>query len=182
MTTSESAVEPRLRARLADGSLTGQWTLDPARSSVGLFNKSMGGLFRVRGTFRELSGGGTIAPDGAATGTLTIASASIDTKNKKRDEHLRSADFLDSATYPDIVFTAQRVAVDSTGATVQGTLSIHGTDRPFTFPAQVSAPGDEVHLDAEVVVDRSDFGITWNRAGMGSMQNTMTIHAVFVRR
>ncbi|WP_322755359.1 YceI family protein [Frankia sp. Cas3] len=96
MATIEAAT---LRARLADGSLAGPWRLDPSRSTVELHTKSMWGLAPVKGTFRELSGEGALTATGEASGTLTVHSASIDTKNRKRDDHLRSADFFDSAAY-----------------------------------------------------------------------------------
>ncbi|MEJ3746688.1 YceI family protein [Actinomycetes bacterium KLBMP 9797] len=173
---------PRHAARLDDGSLTGQWTLDPARSTVHLATRSMWGLAPVKGTFGELSGHGTLTPDGEATGTVTIKAASLDTKIKKRDEHLRSADFFDSANHPDIVFTAQRITRAGAGSvTVYGSLQVHGSAQPLSFTAAVSAAGDEVGFDAEVEIDRSDFGLTWNRLGMASMKNTITVHAIFTR-
>ena len=52
-----------------------------------------------------------ISADGAVSGTITVAAASIDTKMKKRDDHLRSADFFDAAKYPDITFSATSVTL-----------------------------------------------------------------------
>ena len=67
-------------------------------------------------------------------------------------------------------------------ATVLGTLQVRDAARPLSFPVAVSANGnDELQLDAEIRVDRSEFGLTWNRMGMASMKNTLTIHAVFTR-
>jgi polyisoprenoid-binding protein YceI len=172
-----------LRARLADGSLTGTWVLDPSRSAVALRSRSMWGLASVTGTFGQVSGEAVVSADGTAAGTITVGSASIDTKVSKRDAHLRSAEFFDSDTHPDIVFTAQQVALTDDGATVTGSLQVRGRTLPLSFPVTVSTPGDEaVRLDAEVVVDRSDFGLTWNQLGMASMKNTLTIRAVFTRR
>jgi hypothetical protein len=90
-----------VQTMLADGALAGDWILDPRRSRVELRSRSLGGLARVHGVFRVVSGHGTVGPDGQVSGTVTVAAASIDTSSKRRDTHLRSADFFDSANHPD---------------------------------------------------------------------------------
>jgi polyisoprenoid-binding protein YceI len=168
--------------KLADGSLAGTWTMDPSRSTVRLRSKSMWGLVSVKGAFGTVSGEGTVSATGEVTGTVTVASASIDTKLKKRDAHLRSADLFDSEAHPDIVFTAGSLSLTGTGAVVTGTLQVRDRTEPLTFPAAVSvADDDTVRLDAELVIDRSDFGLTWNQLGMASTKNTISISAVFTR-
>ena len=170
------------QALLQDGALAGTWTLDPARSTVGLRSKSMWGLVSVKGAFRTVSGTGTVTPDGGVTGTITVAAASVDTKNKKRDTHLRSADFFDSANHPDITVTVDGAAPSGDGLAVTGSLTVRDQTRPLSFPATVSAPeAGELWLDAEIQVNRSDYGLTWNQMGMASMSNTITVHAVFTR-
>jgi len=182
MAMSVRMTEPRLRARLANGSLTGMWRLDPARSSVGLRSKSMWGLAPVKGVFADVTGDGVLSEEGRISGRITVVAASIDTRNTKRDVHLRSADFLDSDTHPHIVFAAERITPAGDQATVAGTLQIRGRTRPITFPATITASGDdEVRIEAEIQIDRSDFGLTWNQLGMASMKNTITVSAVFVR-
>jgi polyisoprenoid-binding protein YceI len=65
---------------------------------------------------------------------------------------------------------------------VAGTLQVRDRTLPLTFPVAVSVSGDEtVQLDAEVGIDRSDFGLTWNQMGASSMKNTITMRAVFTR-
>lgn len=172
---------PPLQALLTDGTLAGEWALDPGASSVRLNSRSMG-VARVNGVFRQVSGSGTVGPGGAASGTITVAAASIDTRNTRRDTHLRSADFFDSAHYPDITFTADSIRPGDRGAAVTGALTVRGRTRPLSFKAGVSVPGDgEIWLDAEVLINRGDFGLTWNLLGMVSMNSTVTIHAVFTR-
>jgi polyisoprenoid-binding protein YceI len=83
---------PSLQAVLKDGSLAGEWVLDPGPSSIRLKTRNLLGLVPVRGVFREVSGNDTVSPDGEVSGTVTVAAASIDTKNARRDTHLRSAD------------------------------------------------------------------------------------------
>jgi polyisoprenoid-binding protein YceI len=94
---------------------------------------------------------------------------SIDTKNKKRDERLRSAEFFDAANHPAISFTAKAVQPSGDGVTVTGQLTVRGQTRPLAFDAVIAVPAaSEVSLDAEVRINRADFGITWNQMGMAS--------------
>ncbi len=159
--------------------LAGSWTLDPGRSSVQLASKALG-LIRVSGQFREVSGTGTVRPDGTVGGTLTLAAASIDTGNARRDTHLRSADFFDSDHYPDVTFAVEGAEPTGQGAVVTGALTIRGVTRPLSFEAAVSVRGDgEIALDAEVRINRADFGLTWNWLGTASMLSTVTVHVLF---
>jgi polyisoprenoid-binding protein YceI len=112
-----------------------------------------------------------------------VATASIDTNNPRRDAHLRSADFFDSANHPDITFTADGIRPAAQGVTVSGALTVRDRTRPLSFAAAVSVQGDgAVWLDAEVPLNRADFGLTWNLLGLVAMHNTLTIHATFTRR
>jgi polyisoprenoid-binding protein YceI len=180
---SGQTTAPPLQALLADGALAGQWILDPGQSSIRLQNRSVAGLLRVAGVFREVSGNGTVSPDGEVRGTLTVAAASVDTKNTRRDTHLRSADFFDSDSHPDITFTVDGIRPSDAGAAVTGALTVRGQTRPLSFDATASIQGkNEIWLDAEVPINRADFGLTWNLMGLISMNNTLVIHAVFARR
>src|SRR5258707_15624954 len=182
MAPSGQMTAPALQTLLRDATLAGNWTLNPSKSTIGLRSRSMWGLAPVKGVFREVTGTGAVSPAGEVTGTITAGSASIDTKNSKRDTHLRSKDFFDSDSYPDITFTADRLAPSGEGVTVTGTLAVRDRTRPISFPARVSVFGsDEVLLDSEVKVNRADFGLTWNQMGIPSMNNTITVHPVFGR-
>ena len=172
---------PDMQALLKDGALAGPRVLDPRTSSIRLKSKIYG-LIPVNGVFREVSGNGTVSPEGEATGTLTIAAASIDTKNTRRDTHLRSADFFDSGNHRDITFTANRIRPSSQGVIVTGALTVRGRTRPLSFDAATSVHGDgEIWLDAKVRINRTDFGLTWNALGMVPATSTLTVHAVFSR-
>jgi polyisoprenoid-binding protein YceI len=171
---------PALQELLAESSLAGDWTLDEAKSTIGLESRVICGLIPVKGTFGQVTGHGTVSPAGEVSGAVTVAAASIETKNAKRDKHLRSADFFAADTFPSITFGVDRIRPSSEGVTVTGQLTVRGRTRPLTFPASVSVLGPgEIGLDAEVQVNRADFGLTWNRLGMTSMQNTIAVHAVF---
>ncbi len=116
------------------------------------------------------------------TGHLAVKTASLDTKIGKRDEHLRSDDFFASGTYHAITFALAKIEPAATGVTVAGSLTVRDQSRPLTFPARATQTGEgEVCLDATVRIDRAEFGITFNKMNMSSMQNTITIHAVFTR-
>ncbi len=181
--SSGQTTAPPLQTLLTDGALTGEWVLDPRESSFRLKSRAMWGLVPVTGAFREISGNGTIRSDGAVSGTVTVATASIDTKNTRRDTHLRSADFFDSDNNPDITFTADGIRPSGAGVTVTGTLTVRGCTRPLSFDAAASVQGDgEVWLDAEVRINRADFGITWDLLGAVGLHNTLTIHVVFTRQ
>jgi polyisoprenoid-binding protein YceI len=171
-----------LAASLAVGSLAGHWILDPARSSVALRSKSMWGLVPVKGTFSQVTGAAEITASGQASGSITVGAASVDTKMAARDKHLRSADFFDSDHHPEITFTASEVTVNGEGATVTGSLQVRGETRPLSVPVKVVAPdAATLQVDAQVEVDRSDFGLTWKGPFSASTRNTMTIRAVFTR-
>jgi polyisoprenoid-binding protein YceI len=182
MSESGQTTSSALQELLRDGKLAGSWALDAARSEIGLKSKSIWGLVPVKGVFREVTGTGTVSAAGDATGTITVAARSIDTKNKKRDEHLRSADFFDVARTPDITFAAEQVTPSAEGVTVSGALTVLDRTRPVSFAARVSGDETQVVLDGETEVNRADFGLTWNQLGMTSMNNTITVHAVFTRQ
>jgi polyisoprenoid-binding protein YceI len=130
---------PVLLALLKEGTLAGDWVLDPRRSSVRLKSRSVWGLVPVNGVFREVSGSGTVSRNGSASRILTVAAASIDTGNTQRDTHLRSADFFDSANHPDITFTAGRIRPSGAGVAVTGALTVRDRTRPLSFGPAVYA-------------------------------------------
>jgi polyisoprenoid-binding protein YceI len=173
---------PPVQALLADGALTGEWVLDPRASSLRLRNKAMGGLAAVKGVFREVSGRGTVLPDGQVSGTIAVSAASIDTKKARRDKHLRSADFFDSDNHPEITFTVDAIRPSGQGVTVTGALTVRDRTLPLSFEAAAFAhDGQQIWLDAEFHVNQRDFGLTWNWLGTVGADNTLTFHAVFAR-
>ena len=181
MTPQGQLTTPALQALIEDGTLTGSWTLDSARSQVLLETRHTWGLLPLHGVFGQVTGTGTVTAAGQVTGTLTVAAASIDTKNKMRDKDLRSAKLFDIASHPDITYTVDGIQPAYGGARVTGSLAVRGRTRPLSFDAKVSATADEVRLDAEVPVNRADFGLAYSPLRMASLNNTITVHAVFTR-
>ncbi len=181
MTPQEQPTISALQTLIEDGTLAGSWTLDPARSEVRLESRHTWGLRPVHGVFAQVTGKGTVTGAGQVTGTLTVAAGSIDTKSKARDKDLRSAKLFDVASHPDITFTVDGMQPASGGVRVTGSLTVRDRTRPLSFDAKVSAAAGEVQLDAEVPVDRADFGLTYSPLRMASLKNTITVHAVFTR-
>ena len=172
MTESQQTTPPALQELLRDGTLAGSWSLDPARSVIGLKSKSMWGMVPVRGVFGEVSGSGTVTEAGEVTGTLTVAAGSIDTKIKKRDDHLRSADFFDVEKFPKIAFQSAGVSdLDASGhkGKMHGALTMHGVTKPVVldvaFLGKGKDPGgkERAGFHATTTVDRKEFGLTWNK-------------------
>lgn len=186
---AEQITTPALPELLSDATLAGEWILDPERSTVSLKNKSVWGLVPVNGVFRQVSGVGSVSPTGDVSGVVTVTSASIDTKNTRRDAHLRSADFFDIDDYPDIAFSAEAIrpsapAIRQSGQaiTVIGILRVRDQARPLTFDGTAAVhENGEVWLDAVVDVHQPDFGLTWNFLAMVSTRTTAIVRAVFIR-
>ena len=169
-------------SKLADGTLDGDWKLDPGKSSVRLKSASMWGLVKVNGTFSDLSGDATVTGGAVTSARVLVGSASIDTKNAKRDKHLRSKDFFDSEKHPSIVFELNSVTPSESTASAHGSLTVADVTKPITVEISPSHNADaSITLSAEINVDRQDFGLTWNQLGMASMKNAVSITAVFTR-
>ena len=123
-------------------------------------------LFDVEGRFNKYNLDIDGDPDalGAAKIKLVIDAASIDTANKKRDEHLRTPDFFDVKKFPKITFTADGARREGDKVVVDGTLEMHGVKKPmhlvFTPTAAKNGAGYLEHVyKAELSLNRKDFGI-----------------------
>ncbi|MFG2607190.1 YceI family protein [Streptomyces sp. NPDC048514] len=162
---------------------TGLWQLDPAASSVQLRHKAAWGMVSVKGVFTSVRGQGEVRPDGSATGTVTLDATSLDTKNPKRDAHLRQADFFDADNHPEIVFTVGSAKrLDGGAVRVDGRLTVRGVTRPLSLTGRLAEVGaDSLVLEAEFTVDRTDFGITWNQLGMLAKPSTLITRLRFTR-
>jgi polyisoprenoid-binding protein YceI len=159
---------------------TGTWALNSKRTSVTFRTKAMW-VVPVKGTVKALGGDAEVTPDGAVTGTLVIDAASFDTKNAKRDDHLRSEHFFEVAKYPTIVFTA--TGGHSVGAglvEITGTLTVHGQTQPMTFRAEVSGSGNSATVSTVVDIDRGMWGMSWIKMG-ARLKNHVAIVAHFDR-
>jgi polyisoprenoid-binding protein YceI len=172
-----------VQALVRDGALAGRWVLDPGASRVEFHVRHFWGAVTVRGWFERLEGEGAVGPDGKVAGQLVVDAGSLNTKNKQRDRHLRSADFFDAQSHPRVVLTVSGAEL-TRGAQLaaEGELEAAGVREPLSFTAEVvDASPDAVTLQAELTVDRSRFGMTWSPLRMASMQATGSVTARFTR-
>jgi polyisoprenoid-binding protein YceI len=171
-----------LWADFARGAFKGSWTLVPSESSVRLKARAMWGIVPVKGTFSELAGSAAVAADGGVTGRLVVKSASINTKMKKRDAHLRGDDFFACDRFSDIVFEIDQVTPTTSGLQVAGRLTVRERTLRLEFPVAVADLGSgRIGIDTEVQVDRSELALSYRGKGATKMNNALIIHAVFAR-
>ncbi|MEA2156516.1 MAG: hypothetical protein QOE11_2656 [Solirubrobacteraceae bacterium] len=156
---------------------TGTWNVDQSHSSVEFRVKHLG-ISTVRGAFREFEGKLEIGDDiTAATVTGALKATSIDTGEPKRDDHLRSPDFFDADSYPEITFESTSIeAIDEDEFHVTGDLTMHGVTKPITLHAEVTGTEQDpwgntrVGLEVQGELSRGDWGMTFNQAlGSGNM-------------
>ncbi|MFF5309137.1 YceI family protein [Streptomyces massasporeus] len=162
---------------------TGQWQLDATASTVGIRHRTMWGLVTVKGTFGTVGGTGEVRSDGSAVGTLTFDAASLDTRNAKRDTHLRSEHFFDADHHPEITFEAGSAELrDGDQVHVVGRLTVRGISGPLSLTARVTDRDTAgLTLDTEFTVDREQFGMGWNQLGMIRGRTTVTATLRFTR-
>lgn len=157
-----------LAAAVAQGAT---YELDGAHSQAG-FTVTHMTVSKVRGSFESVSGAAEVDEENLAGSSIrvTIDAASIDTGVERRDDHLRSADFLDVANHPQITFVSKSMEkVGETDYRVTGDLTIRGTTREVTFPVTVLGPiadprgGRRIGVEGELTIDRQDYGVSWSR-------------------
>lgn len=159
---------------IESGSLPqGRWVVDPVHSTVDFQVKHLG-IANVRGTFSEFAGEVTVDANGTqASGT--VQTASVNTGQAQRDDHLRSPDFFEVETYPDITFKSTEITPLEDGTfTVTGDLTIHGVTRPITLDAELEGyePADmegkaRIGISATGKLSRKDFDVKFD-AALGS--------------
>lgn len=145
--------------------------IDTSHSGVHFIVRHMV-VSKVRGVFSKFSG--TIDHDAEnierSSVAVEIDAASIDTREPKRDDHLRSADFFDVEQFPKLTF--QSTAVKQTGSdtlSVTGDLTIHGVTRPVTLKVEQLGGGKDpwgnqrLVWSASTEINRKDFGLNWNQ-------------------
>jgi polyisoprenoid-binding protein YceI len=152
--------------------LTGTYALDVSHSRLG-FVARHAMVTKVRGAFNEFEGSAVIDGDDPTKSsvTITIQTDSIDTRNKQRDDHIRTNDFLDIEHYPTITFVSTSIEHDGgNDFQVTGDLTIRGVTKSVTLPLEfqgvVKDPwgNDRIGFDGSVVINRKDWGVNWNAA------------------
>lgn len=176
--TARTANTAQTLAALHDPALTGEWALDPARTTVTMRTRTMWGLLPVSGTFRATGGQVRLTPGGGVTGRIEVDAASVSTGLKVRDGHLRGEDFLAVDDHPVLAVVVERVE----GTTGVGVLHAKARSVPVRLPVRVTRTGaDEVELDADLEVDRSHVGIDISTRGATTMATRVSVRARFTR-
>jgi polyisoprenoid-binding protein YceI len=148
------------------------WKIDPSHSQIEFAVRHMM-ITTVKGRFTGVEGTARIddANPSAADVDVRIDVATIDTREPQRDTHLRSADFFDAGTYPQITFRSTG-AIERRGSEFKlvGDLAIHGVTRPVVLDVTEEGRGkdpwggERLGFSATTRIKRSDFGLTWNQA------------------
>lgn len=149
-----------------------EYDLDASHSRVGFSVRHMM-VSNTRGHFSKLSGAAHIDERDLAASRVSIDvdTASIDTADAKRDEHLRSADFFDVKAHPTMTFRSTSVRAAGAGYAVAGELTIRGVTKPVVLEVDALSPpvkdpwgGVRRGTRARAKIDRKAWGLTWNKA------------------
>jgi polyisoprenoid-binding protein YceI len=151
--------------------ITGDYTIDVSHTRLG-FSARHAMVTTVRGAFKDFEGTAHIDTANPANSTvaLTIKADSIDTGVADRDAHLRSADFFDVDSYPEITFTSTDVQRSGDDWTITGDLTIKGVTKPVTVDLESTGsardPFGNVRLgfEGQAAISRKDWGLSWNAA------------------
>ena len=146
----------------------GRWQIDPGHTEVAFIGRHFM-LTKVRGRFTGVTGAIQVAEDPAqSTAAVTIDMASVDSGSQARDEHLRSADFFDTARHPTATFTGRAADWQGSHGLLAGDLTIRGITRPVTLQAEylgyAADPwgGNRAVFTASGTLNREDWDLTWN--------------------
>ncbi len=150
---------------------THRWELDVSHSSVHFWVRHMV-ISKVHGRFARWSGALELDEQDLTRSSVSvrIEAGSIDTQVADRDAHLKSADFLDVARFPELTFASKRIEKAGDAWRVVGDLSLHGVVREVALEAEFAGIGkdpwgnERAGFSARTSSDRKAFGLTWNAA------------------
>jgi polyisoprenoid-binding protein YceI len=151
--------------------ITGDYTLDVSHTRLG-FSARHAMVTTVRGTFKDFEGTAHVDTANPADSKvdLVIKAASIDTGVADRDAHLRSGDFFETETHPEITFTSTDVERDGDDWTITGDLTIKGTTKPITIEFESTGSARDpfgnlrIGFEGQATLSRKDWGLSWNAA------------------
>jgi polyisoprenoid-binding protein YceI len=149
------------------------WQIDVTHSELTFRIRHL--VSRVNGTFGQWKGSIVADPANLSGGSVNveIQTASIDTRNERRDTHLRTGDFFDAANHPTITFQSTRVQAQRGGALkIYGNLTLRGVTRPVVLDGRMlevgGTPGRRrIGFEASTKINRMDYNVAWNRAAEG---------------
>jgi polyisoprenoid-binding protein YceI len=153
---------------LGSPAMAASWAVDPAHTQI-TFSYDHLGFSTTHGAFRDFHGTFDFDPKAPQNSSVafTIEADSLDTMFAQRDEHLKSADFLDVAKFPEITFKSTKVTrVGETGAKVDGDLTVKGITKPVVLDVQLTKLGEHPMTQKEsagfvatTTIKRSEFGV-----------------------
>jgi polyisoprenoid-binding protein YceI len=150
------------------GYAVGTWDIDPIHSDVTITARHLV-VSKVRGRFDDFEGTiETTENPLESKVNATIKATSINTKQPQRDDHIRSADFLDVENFPTISFASTGVRVSGDDYELDGDLTLHGITRPVSLKLEIVGfgPGGQgdtrVGFEASTSVSRKDYDIRFN--------------------
>ena len=154
---------------------TGTWTLDKVHSQVGYAVKHAGiSLFKG-----EVEGFDASLIDGTLRGSAPVTGITVEDENLAG--HLLSPDFFDVERHPTVSFTSTELRRNGDELVVEGELEIRGERRPVRLTGTIAGPVmDRIGISLETVIDRTDFGITWNMelpSGGAALENEVKLTA-----
>jgi polyisoprenoid-binding protein YceI len=155
------------------------WRIDPSRSTVGFEVPVLGGLMKVRGGFDRYDG--TLDLRRSPAIELNIEAGSVNTRNARRDTHLRSNDFLGAEAHPQIDFESRSVALDGERLTVVGTLHAAVGSQPLELDATLRQDGAELEIEAAAEVDQRELGMTLTWMGIIGRPTRLVVRGRLVR-
>ncbi len=147
------------------------WKLDPAHTTVEFSAKHLM-ITTVKGRITDVEGTIVIDEKNPQKSSVeaTLKATSLDTRTDQRDQHLRSADFLDVEKFPEIKFRSTRIQGDKAKFKLTGDLTIRDVTKPVTLDVEFEGTtkdpwgGERVGFSANGKIDRREFGLTWNQA------------------
>ena len=144
----------------------GTWAIDPTHTEVGFVARHLM-VSKVRGSFTDVSGTVTVAENVTeSVADVVIKTASVSTGTADRDGHLKSADFFDAETYPDMTF----VSTGFDGETLTGDLTIKDVTKPVTLDVEFNGVAtdpwgnEKAGFEATADINRTDWNLNWNAA------------------
>ncbi|MBC8160632.1 MAG: YceI family protein [Roseiflexaceae bacterium] len=146
------------------------WAIDTTHSQIEFSVRHMM-ISKVRGRFESFSGVVELDEQNptAARVDISVDISSVDTRDEKRDGHLKSPEFFDAASFPSMQSVSTRVEqTDDTHAKIHGDLSIRGVTRPVVLDAEFQGKAKSpwgttsAGFNASTVINREDWGLTWN--------------------
>jgi polyisoprenoid-binding protein YceI len=156
-----------------------RWRIDPARSSVEFHVPHFYGLITVKGRFERYEGTLSLAEIPAIQ--LTIDADSLNTKNIKRDKHLRSADFFDIEHHPQVRFVSDSATLNGERLEVSGRLHAAGKSIPLDLEATLRRDGEELELETATFADQRQLGMTWSPLGIARTPSKLVLRGRLVQ-